>query len=421
MGWGELHGKGTGDFPFRARWQLPPDGSGIRRTKTAPGFATKEAAKAYADAREEELRVDVRRGDYHDAAKGELTLDDYFYKKWLPMQRIEDKTRSNRIGEYRNHIGPQWGRTPLNQLDPFDLGAFENRVRSTLSQSLGGNVAELLRMMLEDAFAGGLLKTFPMLPKRRGRGSKIVSDARVGVVTTPAAIEGIAMRLKVPDRTLVRVKGYSGMRWGEVSGMRRGFLTLHEAAGGHPASGHYVIDDLVGIVHEHPTTGRRTFGPPKNGTKGRTVLFAPVVVGWLLEYLDTIPREQDLLFPNLAGFPHQRTKFNLRWRPAADGWPERKTSWGHRALAAAPPIHAGLVPHDLRHTLKTWLAEDGIEKLLRDDYLGHKPSGMDGVYIHPTEAMRARVPAAIQRRWEAFAAQSAPNVLPFRAPRQAAG
>lgn len=415
MGWGERHG--DGEFPFRARWNLPPGSK--TKTKTAPGFATQEEAKKFADAREEELRVDLRRGDYHDQSRGEVSLDDYFWKKWLPAQRLSEKSVANRQGEYRNHLAPVFGARPLNGLDPFEIQAFENRLRAGVSQSTAGNVLGLLRMMLEDAVLAQMLRSMPMLPNRGRRGTRTPSDAREGMVATVSAIEAIAARLTVPDRTLVRVAAFTGMRWGEVSGLRRSFLTLQPAVPGLPASGCYVIDDRVGAVHEHPTTGRRTFGPPKGGARGRTVALAPVVVEWLLAYLKLIPKDRDLLFANQRGDPHQRNKFSDRWRPACDGWPALEATQGRRFRPGAPPVHPGLVPHDLRHTLKTLLADSGIEKRLRDDYLGHHSEGMDGVYIHPTEAMRALVPAAIQARWEEHVIAASPNVLPFRAPNAA--
>ena len=412
MGWGELHGTGTGDFPFRARWKLPPGSA--KKTETAPGFATKEAAKVYADAREEEWRVDLRRGDYHDPARGEITVDDYFHKKWLPAQRLSDKSRANRLGEYRNHIGKRWGSRALNSLDLFEIMAFDNQLRDDLSQSSAGNVMELLRLMLEDAVFAGLIKTVPMRPRRR-RGTREPSNQRPGMVTTLEQIAGIRARLRDSDALLVLVIAFTGMRWGEACGLRRSFLTLHAARDGRPAHGFYVIDDAIGTVHEDPHDGRRYFGPPKGGSKGRTVHLPPFLVAALLAYLKKLPAEEDLLFSNSNGNAHSRSDFNGRWRKACDGWPERRTSWGHRGVAAAPAIHEGLVPHDLRHTFKTWLAEDGFEPRYRDEWLGHKSPGMDGIYVHMTPAVRERILASLQRRWEIHTGKAAPNVLPFRA------
>jgi integrase len=65
-------------------------------------------------------------------------------------------------------------------------------------------------------------------------------------------------------------------------------------------------------------------------------------------------------------------------------------------------VAEGLVMHDLRHTHKTWLAEDGVEPVARDERLGHATPGMDGVYIHVTPAMRRKVLDVLQARWDEY-------------------
>lgn len=403
--------RGNGPFPWRVRWLLPPNGDGKKHYDGASGFATEDDALDHGRKMEQEQEVDLRRGDWHDRHKGEQTLDAYFWKVWLPAQRLSDKSRANREGEYRTHIGPRWGAGPLNAIEMFDVMAFENQLRARRSASTAGNVMELLRMMLEDAVYAGLLKTMPMRPKRR-RGKREPVKTRDGIVTTLEAIAAIRARMTAPDALLVLVIAFTGMRWGEACGIRRGFLTLRAAAGGRPASGFYVIDEKVGAVHEDPHTGRRYFGPPKEG-RGRTVELPPFLVELLLAYLRTFPPGRDLLFTNTANGAYSRTQFNKRWRRACDGWPARSTVQGHAALLEAGPVAAQLVPHDLRHTHKTWLAEDGIEPVARDERLGHVTPGMDGIYIHATAAMRERILAALQQRWEDHISRSSPTPLPF--------
>ena len=70
------------------------------------------------------------------------------------------------------------------------------------------------------------------------------------------------------------------------------------------------------------------------------------------------------------------------------------------SLAAWLPIQPGLVPHGLRHSLKTWMTEDGIREILQARRLGHQVPGMQGVYTHVSAAMREELKAALQARWE---------------------
>ena len=60
----------------------------------------------------------------------------------------------------------------------------------------------------------------------------------------------------------------------------------------------------------------------------------------------------------------------------------------------------GLTPHGLRHSLQTWMDEDGIPEVLKTERMGHEMPGMHGVYGHVSPAMRANLKAALQERWE---------------------
>jgi Phage integrase family len=46
------------------------------------------------------------------------------------------------------------------------------------------------------------------------------------------------------------------------------------------------------------------------------------------------------------------------------------------------PVKDGLTPHGLRHSHKTWMAEDGIPEILAEQRLGHDVPGMRGLYAH---------------------------------------
>lgn len=398
--------RGKGDFPWRVKFKRP-DGT----EDQASGFRTKADALNYG--REQE--ADIRRGRWHDRKRGDVILDTYFWDVWLPAQRLSDKSRANRKGEYRTHLAPRWGQRSLNELDPFEILRFESELYDSRAKSTADNVMELLRFMCDDAVFAGILNMSPVRPKQR-RGQKEPDTARKGIAVDLATVQTIRTRMPAPEGLLILTAAFTGFRFGEAIGLRRSFLTLTPATGATPAAGQYVIDKEIGAVHEDER-GRRSFGPPKLG-KGRTVELPPFLAVMLLAYLETFPRQRDLLFVNRANEPLRRSGFSKAttpWRRACDGWPARDAVHGHAALLEAPAIRPELVFRDLRHTHKTWLAEDGIEPVARDERLGHATPGMDGIYIHATPAMRKRLLAALQRRWEAYERspqKRSPNFLP---------
>jgi hypothetical protein len=69
-------------------------------------------------------------------------------------------------------------------------------------------------------------------------------------------------------------------------------------------------------------------------------------------------------------------------------------------LACWLPVKTGLTPHGLRHSHKTWMAEDGIPEILAEQRLGHEVPGMRGLYAHASERMRDDLRHALQARWD---------------------
>jgi integrase len=69
-------------------------------------------------------------------------------------------------------------------------------------------------------------------------------------------------------------------------------------------------------------------------------------------------------------------------------------------LACWLPVRDGLTPHGLRHSHKTWMAEDGVPEILAEQRLGHQVPGMRGLYAHASQRMREDLAAVLQARWE---------------------
>jgi len=76
-------------------------------------------------------------------------------------------------------------------------------------------------------------------------------------------------------------------------------------------------------------------------------------------------------------------------------------------LACWLPIKLGLTPHGLRHSHRTWMAEEGTPEILAEQRLGHQVPGMRGLYTHVSDRMRAELIQALQDRWEESLAERA--------------
>jgi integrase len=190
----------------------------------------------------------------------------------------------------------------------------------------------------------------------------------------------IAARIsRRPDQILVITAAYTGMRWGELTGLARPNLHLDD--------GYLRVHPTVGALHE--VAGRLFLGPPKTADSARDIDLPPFLIDLLRTLLDS--HDHDMVFCGARGSFHRRSSFSRRvFRPAVDGNPDRGIS----------PVIEGMHFHDLRHTHKTWLIEADIPEIAQAKRLGHRLPGVRGIYSHVTPAMRQRCIDALQHRWQ---------------------
>ncbi len=190
---------------------------------------------------------------------------------------------------------------------------------------------------------------------------------------------------------LVVTAAYTGLRWGELAGLRWNRVDL--------TRGVITIAPGDGALHE--IGGHLRLGPPKTKASARTVHLPP----FLTELLTTHRSDQndhfhEHVFTGVEGGLLRRTNFRRRvWLPAVGGDPRR--GWA--------PVLPGLHFHDLRHTHKTWLIEDGVPEVLQHKRLGHRMPGIRGTYSHVTHIMVDAMLDGLQRRWEQSVVTSTPE------------
>ncbi len=144
----------------------------------------------------------------------------------------------------------------------------------------------------------------------------------------------------------------------------------------------------MGALHE--IGGTLTLGPPKTSASVRTVHLPPFLAALL--YLHRQDHGDDqFVFTGTDGGLMRRSNFRNRvWIPAVEGAKTR--GWA--------PLSPGLHFHDLRHTHKTWMIEDGIPEVAQARRLGHRQPGVRDIYSHVSQVMVDQLLAGLQRRWE---------------------
>jgi integrase len=263
-------------------------------------------------------------------------------------------------------------------------------LRKTLAARSAADVVMVLSMVLQEAVED---RRIPFNPCRGVRVANPNRPERPHATTEQVA--AIAARMRRPiDALMVVTAAYTGMRWGELAGLDHDNVDLDK--------GIIYVHPEVGALHE--VGGKLFLGPPKTADSVRHIHLPPFLIDQLAQALTT--HDYPIVFPGARGGFQRRSNFNRRaWTPAVAGDPD----------AGIPPILAGMHFHDLRHTHKTWLIEDGIPEIAQARRLGHRLGGVRGIYSHVTPAMRQRLVEALQRRWESLQPPSTEQGQPAEA------
>lgn len=394
----ERHGKG---------WRVTYKDPGGRRVRES-GFRTKEDALRHG--RRQELAIQDR--VWVDPREAITCFGDYL-RTWLSAQDLELNTMTTYRSLIRNQIEPSFGSWAIGDIDQTAVKAWIKGLRDAgFSESTVQSARALLHTILEDAVTDKLIALNPArLPRRRG---KVAARAETppSLWAEPEQVVAIARRL--PDLThrqdeyvLVLTMAYTGMRWGEVVGLER---EQCQPLGRKELRVDWQLAEVNGRFYRLP---------PKGGTSGRRTLRVPDFLNELLTEQAKRARRceadgcgcgnRTYMFLGPDGAHPRRSNFSRRhWRPACNGFPEARRQKPRAGKRGPQPkrkpdweaIAPGLTPHDLRHSHKTWMIEDGIPEVAQAERLGHQIPGVRGIYSHVSDAMRQQIVTVLQARWE---------------------
>ena len=330
----------VGDWPhFSAR--VACGARGQRVTKT---FATKQMAERWAKRQQATMRHAERYGS-------ELTIGDALHQldEALLNETIENRsgikyspdTASSYRGSIRilhKSLNGGLARMPVSELDaPTIVRLREEMKREAISGSTIRNRLMPLRVIVNQAREQGILTTSPFdgvkLPVANGSRDRFAdrheAEALLGLLENPA-------------RAFMAVAFYSGLRAGEIAGLKIEHL------------------DIAGAtiyVRQAWSARVRKMGKPKSRRSIREVPIPAVLVAHLTEHLATRPSDGEaLVFVSTRGGAFNSQSVNDRVRKEC----------------ASPNV--GLQPitlHSARHTYASLSAAAGVPITDLSEFLGH--------------------------------------------------
>ncbi|HEX2063260.1 MAG TPA: tyrosine-type recombinase/integrase [Acidimicrobiales bacterium] len=318
-----------GSRGWEARYR---DHSGRQRSRT---FRTKREAERFL----ERVGADLQRGDWLDPTLQRTKFGEWAEEWRASIVHLEPNTIAFYDTMLRHHVLPAFAERAVGTIDQAVMRRF---VAELVAAGAGARTVQgafqTVRHVMTTAQGSGAIKANPCDRVKLPR-----LGQRECVFLTPEQVLELADAIRPPYGVLVTFAAYSGLRAGEIGGLRVGRLDL--------------LRRQVAVVEAlKDVNGRLSFGPTKNHGR-RTVRLPPFLCELLGGYLaDRANRANDLVFAAPEGGPLQHRVFYRRYfRPAIE----------------AAGLPAAVRFHDLRHTCAAFLIAQGAHPRAIMERLGH--------------------------------------------------
>jgi integrase len=342
----ETYETASGAKRYMVRYRTP------NRTQTKKrGFTTRRDAKEFANT----VEVEKLSGTYVAPSAGRVTIGD-LGPGWLQRQAGHTAQSSQRSREsaWRVHVQPRWATTQVVDIAATDVQAWiaqlstDPKTGRRKGVGLKAEVIEtcltVLSGVLDDAVTDRRIAANPLrnklkLPRRVEKPHKYLTHDQVRALAAEAKHSEIVLLL-----------AYTGLRWGELAGMRVRHLDL--------------LRRRIGLVDNAVTVGSRIVVGTLKGHRHRTVSMPGFVAEALARLCEGKSRDA-LLWADRSGQPVKP--------------PASKDSWLSGAVQRcmkADPTFPRVTAHSLRHTYASLAVSAGANVKVIQRQLGHRSAAI---------------------------------------------
>lgn len=301
------------------------------------GFKTKRDANAFLNSMETS-KLD---GSYIDPSQGKATIGD-LSKPWLERQtHLKITTYTSVEQALRIHVLPVWANARIADVKRTDVADWVATLSKSRSATVVLRAHGVLMGILEDATRDRLIPRNPAadldnLPRR---------TKTEHIYMTHEQVQKFAKGSNGRD-CLVYLACYTGLRWGEIAGLRMSRVDLNRRR-------LRIVENAVYVQGKHHVQTPKTH-------ELREVEYPP--------FLDKLMRAQaegkgpdDLLFPAPRGGFLRHARSNERW---------------FKRGKEAAGVPSKITPHDFRHTAASLAVQSGANVKAVQRMLGHASAAM---------------------------------------------
>jgi len=243
-----------------------------------------------------------------------------------------------------------------NDVDDWWIASTKTGKRTTASKAY-----KLLVAVMKRAMEDGLIAANPCSV----RGAQSANSGKVIVCPTPTEVAQIAKAMDGSLSMMVLLMSYGGLRFGEVTELRRKDISLVKRETGE----HYELQVSRAVVY----VGKAFLvGTPKSKASKRTIALTSNLnktIRVFLESVDKAGRQNSLLFPSPADpLLHMRN----------DHFAKKLK----KAKKATGLTSSGITPHSFRHFAGTYFAASGANLSEVKAWLGDSSTAAVQRYLH---------------------------------------
>lgn len=292
-----------------------------------------------------------------------ISFERFVVERWEPSlyPTLRYGTVQNYRQVIRSHILPFFGGMALAEISPADVQMF----LAERSKHLAPRTVLSLRNRLSKIFGTAQRWAYRQSNPVLGAQVPALRDVRERFVLTPQQVKALLAELVEPYRTMVLLAVLSGLRRGEIFGLRWKHVDFAEGSI---------------LVAESNYKGR--FAPPKTQASRRKVYVDRVVLDALAQLRPAGAHAEDLVFGNeRGGALNPSNVWNRVLGPACKRARIAHVSW-----------------HSFRYTYSTWADPTGESIKALQAQLGHVDSRLTlAVYTQPMPEAQRQLARRIAR------------------------
>ncbi|MFF4320717.1 tyrosine-type recombinase/integrase [Streptomyces sp. NPDC001568] len=304
------------------------------------------------------METQFARGSLRDPRAGEISFSDW-HDRWWNARIVEPHTLRGDASSIKNHVLPHWGAWEMRAITRMDTQSW---IRALVEKGAGASaikraynlMSSIMRAAVDD-------DVIAVSPCRR-------IDLPVIAVKPPEwftldQAQSVLDELPVPWQTMCLLGFYTGLRWGELSG-------LHS----------HRIDRRRGrlfVVEVNTKSGIKEY--PKSSKSRREVPLPAHALEALERHIH--PLEHDaLVFTTITKGRTGRRLDDGNWRRQT-WWPAIGRAHHFDTDGEQLPV-PHFPPHSMRHTCASWLVQKGVSLYEVQHLLGHESFQTTQRYAH---------------------------------------